>query len=98
VAAASRRDRQSLLPREPHRGDYIGDPGAAHDQRRPAVDRTVPDLAMVVEGGVARPDQLAPETAGQLLEVILIERDLTRGGAQTSPLQPLDPAKTTRPN
>jgi hypothetical protein len=86
VAAASRRDRESLPPREPHRGDYVGDPGAARDQRRPTVDRAVPDLALVVEGAVARCDQLAAEPAGQLLEVILIECDLTGGGAQTSPL------------
>jgi hypothetical protein len=52
VAAASRRDRQSLLLREPNRGDHVGDPGAARDQRRAAVDRAVPDLALLVVGGI----------------------------------------------
>jgi hypothetical protein len=98
VAAASKRDQKSLLPREPHRGDNVGDPGAARDQRWPPVDRAVPDLALVVEGAVARCEQLAAEVAGQLLERLLIERDLTCGRAQPSPLPASRLTKTTRPN
>jgi hypothetical protein len=48
VAAASKRDRESLIAREPHRGDHVGNTGAARDQRRLPVDRAVPDPAVLV--------------------------------------------------
>jgi hypothetical protein len=66
VAAASKRDRKSLLPCEPHRGDHVGDAGAPRDQRRPAIDRAVPDLALVVVGGVPGADQLTAKGAVEL--------------------------------
>jgi hypothetical protein len=66
VTAASKRDQQSLLPREPHRRDHVGDAGAPRDQRRPAIDRGVPDLALVLVGGVRGADQLTAKGAVEL--------------------------------
>ena len=61
VAAAAHRDGQPGLPREPQRRHHVVGPGAARHQRRAPVDRAVPDLAVLVVGGVARADELPGE-------------------------------------
>jgi len=52
VAAAAHGRLEARPAREPQRRDDVRDPGAACDQRRETVDRPVPDLALLVVGGV----------------------------------------------
>ena len=76
VAAAADGDRKVGPLREPHRGDHVGDAAAAGDQRRPAIDRAVPDLAVLVVARVLRRDELAAERCFQLAQRGLVELDL----------------------
>jgi hypothetical protein len=59
VAPAAHRQKNPVLASEVHRGDDIGDPSAAGDERRFLVDHAVPDLAGLVVALVAGSDQLA---------------------------------------
>ena len=85
VAAAAHRERQTRLLREPDRRDHVVGPRAARDQRRVAVDRPVPDLAVLVVAGVAGLDQLAAEGAAQLIEGRAVELNCRHIGASLSP-------------
>jgi hypothetical protein len=61
VAAAADRDLEAGLSREPqHRGHILGR-RATGDQRRGAVDRSVPDPPVLVVGRILGPDQLSAE-------------------------------------
>ena len=59
MAPTSERHLEPALTGEAHRRDYVGDAGAARDQPRPAVDRAVPDLALVVVVRIGLADDLS---------------------------------------
>ena len=61
MAAGADRERQVVLQREPQRGGHVGVRPRTGDQRRPAVDRAVPDAALGLVVGVVRGDDLAAE-------------------------------------
>jgi hypothetical protein len=60
VAAAAHRQRQAVVARKRHAGEHVGSAGAAHDQRRTAIDHRVPDRPGSVILRVAREQQGAP--------------------------------------
>ena len=68
VTAAAYRDEDRGLARELDRGDDVGHASASRDERRPFVDGSVPDGALLVVGRVVRLDQLTVELPTQLLE------------------------------
>ena len=59
VPAAPNGDRQPVLAAEPHRRDHVRHARAARDQRRPPVDRAVPDRPMLVVGRVVAAHDLS---------------------------------------
>ena len=65
VAAAADGDREVALAGEPERGGHVGGARGAGDQRGPAVDRAVPDLAGLVVVVVAGAQQLTLEGRGR---------------------------------
>jgi hypothetical protein len=65
VPAATRRHQQVVLPGEADRLDHVVGAGAAGDQRRPPVDRPVPDTPRLLVPLLAGPEQRAPEAAAQ---------------------------------
>jgi hypothetical protein len=83
VAAASHRDAEIALAREPDGGLDIGDAGAARDERGMAIDRAVPDAARGVVLRVAGTDQLAAEVSRQVGEDRIVES----GGVATLGLE-----------
>jgi hypothetical protein len=66
VLAAADGDDELLGARELDRAHDVGDAGAAHDQRRAAVDRSVPDRARGVVAVIAGADHLAAHAFGEL--------------------------------
>ena len=62
VPPASHGDREAGAPGEPHRRDHVRDAGAARDQRRIAIDRPVPDPAVLVVGRGRRGRRARPRT------------------------------------
>ncbi len=65
VAAAADGDDELLLAGEAERSDDVVSAGRLHDQRRPPVDRAVPDRARRVVAGVVRADHFARECVRQ---------------------------------
>jgi hypothetical protein len=78
VAAASKRYRSLRLTREAHSRDHIGDAGTPRDERGRAVDRPVPDPAVIVVRRVSRSDDWSPKGAFELAERGFIEVDFGR--------------------
>jgi 3D (Asp-Asp-Asp) domain-containing protein len=66
VPAAAYGDEQSVLPGKVDGGDDVAGVGAARDQRWMAVDHPVVDLAGLVVASIARLDQFAAESAGEI--------------------------------
>ena len=64
-----------MLPREFHRRHHVRDARAAGDQRRTAVDRAVPDLAVLVVGRILAADDLAPEAGLELGQRGFLQRE-----------------------
>jgi hypothetical protein len=81
VAAATDRDEEIALAREPDDGLDIGDAGTARDERGMPIDRAVPDAACGVVLRVVGTDQLATKVACQVGEGRIVERG---GGATFS--------------
>jgi hypothetical protein len=73
VTAAPERHWETALAAEADGGHHVGDAGAARDQRRAAIDRAVPDLAVLVVVGPCRADELSAEPRLQLGQGPLIE-------------------------
>ena len=69
VAAAADRDLESPLAGEADRRRHVRGVGAAHDDRRPAIDHRVPDGAHGVVGGIAGQDDGALHGGCQRLRV-----------------------------
>jgi hypothetical protein len=82
MSAAANGDIETALPGEPQGGRDVGGGCTAGDQRREAVDRAVPDPAMLAVGGIVGADDLALEAALELAERGSIEGDLIGDGAQ----------------
>ena len=61
VAPAPDGDLETGPAREPHGRQDVGDAGAVSDQRWGAVDRAVPDPAIVIVGGALGADERPPE-------------------------------------
>jgi hypothetical protein len=77
VPSSADGDRQAGAPRELDGSQYVRHCAAAGDQRREAIDRPVPDFAVLVVGGVAGPDQLTLERGAQLAQRGLIDPDVS---------------------
>ena len=73
VAAASDGDVDAGSAREPNCRHDVGNPGAARDQRRAAVDRAVPDASLGVVGRILAADELASQRRLELRDGGLLE-------------------------
>jgi hypothetical protein len=89
VASAPHGDPEAGARRKPDRRDHVRHAAAARDQRREAIDRAVPDLAVLVVGRVAGPDELALERRAQLAQSIGADLDVSAdGGHHSHPCRP----------
>ena len=68
MTASPHGDLEVLAARELDRAQHVRDPGAAHDERGPAVVRTVPDRARLVVTRIARSDHVTAHGLGQLCD------------------------------
>jgi hypothetical protein len=75
-------------PRELHRGHHVRDATAARDQRREAIDGSVPDPAVPVVGRVAGPDEVPLERRAQLAQRRPIDLDVGSDRAHHSSFGP----------
>lgn len=69
MAAAADGREESVRASEVHRGNHIGDAGAAGDQSGTFVDARVPDLAGVIIAGARRLEQLTMKRGLQGLDI-----------------------------
>ena len=74
VTASSHRNHELAFAREPDRGDDVGDAGAARDESRAAIDRSIPDAPRGVVWGIARAYQLAAEVPLQVSDGRIVKR------------------------
>jgi hypothetical protein len=73
VAAASHGDEKITLARETDGGLDVGGAGAARDEPRMTIDRTVPDRASGVVPRVAGTDELSTEVSRQIGKGRIVE-------------------------
>src|SRR5262249_26303469 len=76
VAAAAYGDQQMVASGEIDRVNHVSDPGAASDNRGPAIDHRIVDLARRIVS-IVSPKQMATAQSGtELLNHICVEHDL----------------------
>ena len=98
VAPASDGDREAGAPGEPDRRHHVGHAGAARDQRREAIDRPVPDPAVLVVGRAAGADELALERRAQLVQRGLVDPDAGSDAFTATPPPTRRPTPGTGPS
>ena len=96
VAAAAHRDRQLAPPGEGDRRGNVAGVRATGDQRRRAVDRPVPDGAVLVVGRVARSDELAANRRLELAERLRSRVTCGARSPRRRSYRPRAPAERTR--
>jgi hypothetical protein len=74
VTTAAHGDHEAVLAREPRCGPDIGDPGASGDETRMAIDRAVPDLAVLVVPRISRADHVTCEGCVQVVHGCVVDR------------------------
>jgi hypothetical protein len=92
VPASAHGDGETGLPSETDRRDHVGDPSAPRDQGGEAVDRPVPDRAVLVVVQVAGLDDPAVEGCFELGESASAEPDLGSGEFHLVPIIAADPS------
>ena len=90
VPPASYRDEEAVHPRETHRGSDVGHPGAAHDQRRVSVDRSVPHLSVLLVAVVISTDELTVQRRSEVVDGALVQANVL-GRGQNGHARSVDP-------
>jgi hypothetical protein len=80
MATAPHGHQKIVIAGKRNRGDDIGHPGAAGDERGPLVDHAIPDLARLLISVIVGEEQLATQVSLQLLHRSFPEDDVSSGG------------------
>jgi hypothetical protein len=80
VPSSSHRDEEVMRSGETDRGPDVRYVGAAHDQRRVSVDRSVPHASVLVVPPIAGTDELTVQRFHKFVDDALVKRNLVRPG------------------
>ena len=88
VPPASHGDRESRPAPEPHGRDDVRHAGAPRDQGGAAVDRAVPDLPVLIVGGISGANDRSAEGGFEVAQRRLVDLDVGSDGAHGGPSWP----------
>jgi hypothetical protein len=80
VRSSAHRDAKVMRPGETDRGPHVRYVGAAQDQRRVSVDRSVPHLSLSVVRPIAGTDELTVQRLAEFVDGALLNPNLSGAG------------------